>query len=300
MSAKASATLAAATTGILVGAAMVSTRAVSEEASPATLAFLRYSIGMGVLVAPVWLGTRPRFARRDAFAIGLLGIFQFAVLIVLLNHALAILPAATCALVFSTMPLFTMTLAVASRSEAFSLHKLLGLVIALAGVSVLLRVPPAHAGSVDIGALCALIGATLIGAVCSLLYRPLLRRYPALPTSALAMSAAVVFLVGLCWVTAQPLVPNLSMTQWGNVGFIGLSSGVGYFCWLWALSRLDASRVVAFQALGPVTAAVMEVVVTRQWPSSTLVAAVALVVSGLLVSQWRKPERKIARALADS
>ena len=72
MSARAAATLAAATTGILVGAAMVSTRAVSDEASPATLAFLRYFIGMGVLAVPVWLGTRPRFARRDAFAISLL------------------------------------------------------------------------------------------------------------------------------------------------------------------------------------------------------------------------------------
>ncbi|MCP3721188.1 DMT family transporter [Paraburkholderia sp. CNPSo 3281] len=300
MSAKASATLAAATTGILVGAAMVSTRAVSDEASPATLAFLRYFIGMGVLAAPVWLGARPRFAWRDAFAISLLGIFQFAVLIVLLNHALAILPAATCALVFSTMPLFTMTLAVASRSEAFSLHKLFGLLIALAGVAVLLRASFAHPGSVDMGALSALIGATLIGAVCSLLYRLLLKRYPALPTSALAMSAAVVFLVGLCWITARPLMPTLSMTQWENVGFIGLSSGVGYFCWLWALTRLDASRVVAFQALGPVTAAVVEVVVTRQWPTSTLVIAVALVVSGLLVSQWRKPEREIEHSVADA
>jgi drug/metabolite transporter (DMT)-like permease len=81
------------------------------------------------------------------------------------------------------------------------------------------------------------------------------------------------------------------MTQWGNVGFIGLSSGVGYFCWLWALSRLDASRVVGFQALGPVTAAVIEVVVTRQWPSSALVVAVALVVSGLFVSQRCNPKR---------
>ncbi|WP_321921534.1 DMT family transporter [Paraburkholderia guartelaensis] len=292
MSARAAATLAAATTGILVGAAMVSTRAVSAEASPATLAFLRYFIGMGVLAAPVWLGTRPRFARRDAVAISLLGIFQFAVLIVLLNHALAILPAATCALVFSTMPLFTMTLAVASRSEAFSLPKLFGFLIALAGVAILLGVPSAHPGSRDTGALSALLSATLIGAVCSLLYRPLLKRYPALPTSALAMSAAVVFLVGLCWITAQPLVPTLSMTQWGNVGFIGLSSGVGYFCWLWALSRLDASRVVGFQALDPVTAAVIEVAVTRQWPSSTLVIAVALVVSGLFVSQRRKPKRR--------
>lgn len=46
------ATLAAATSGALVGAVMVSTRAVAGELSPATLAFLRYLIGIAVLVGP--------------------------------------------------------------------------------------------------------------------------------------------------------------------------------------------------------------------------------------------------------
>lgn len=286
-----SAIVAAALTGVLVGAAMVSTRAVSADASPATLAFLRYLIGLCVLIGPAWLGTRVRFAWKDAAVLAGLGVFQFAVLIVLLNHALGVLPAATCALVFSTMPLFTMLLAVLSGQEAFSLPKLAGLACAVSGVAVLLHgtQPGSIGGANHIGAMAALIGATVIGAVCSLLYRPLLQRYPALPTSVLAMCAAVVFLLALCAVTGQPLWPSLSLTQWGHVGFIGLSSGVGYFCWLWALTRLEASRVVGFQALGPVTAAVLELLVGRQWPSWSLLISMALVVSGLLMTQRGRP-----------
>ncbi len=158
-----------------------------------------------------------------------------------------------------------------SGQEAFSLPKLTGLVCAVSGVAVLLHGGALGGtggvgGGTHLGAMAALIGATVIGAVSSLAGSALAQRYPALPTSVLAMCAAVVSLLALCATTGQPLWPSLSLTQWGHVAFIGLSSGVGYFCWLWALTRLEASRVVGFQALGPVTAAVLELLVGRQWP----------------------------------
>ena len=229
MNARALAILAAAATGILVGAAMVSTRTVSTATSPVTLAFLRYLIGVAMLGIPVLLAHRTRFAWRDAIAVAGLGILQFAVLIVLLNIALGSLSAATCALIFSTMPLLTLCLSVGLGRERFSLARLAGLLLAVAGVAVLLRATLQQETTAidDWTALAALIGATLIGAVCSMLYRPYVQRYAALPTSALAMLAAVVFLLGLCLATGQPLAPALTPLQWANVAFIGLASGVG-------------------------------------------------------------------------
>lgn len=282
------ATLAAAMTGILVGAAMVSTREVSTDVSPATLAFLRYLIGISVLMAPACMLKQPRFAPRDTGAIAILGIFQFAVLIILLNYALANLPATTCALVFSTMPLFTMCLAIVLRREAYSPMKLAGIALAIAGVAYLLSEPAARVAAVSqapsLPGYAALIGATLTGAATSIMYGPYLRRYPSLPTCVRAMGAAVLFLVGFCWVTAQPLLPSLTLAQWANVGFIGLSSGAGYFCWLWALAKMEASRVVAFQALGPVTAAIIESILAQRLPSVALVASLAMVAAGLLLA----------------
>ena len=60
MSEQSRATLAAATTGILVGAAMVSTRAVADAVSPQTLAFLRYLVGVAFLALPALALARPR------------------------------------------------------------------------------------------------------------------------------------------------------------------------------------------------------------------------------------------------
>ncbi|QEI09454.1 EamA family transporter [Pigmentiphaga aceris] len=272
---------------------MVSTRSLTSAAPPVTIAFLRYLIGVVMLGLPVLLAHRIRFAGKDAAAIAALGVLQFAVLIVLLNIALGSLSAATCALIFSTMPLVTLCLAVGLRQERFSMARLAGVSLAVAGVAVLLQATLKQdgSGSSDMTAMAALIGATLIGAICSMLYRPYVQRYAALPVSALAMLAAVLFLACLCVATGQPLAPSLNAVQWGHIGFIGLASGVGYFCWLWALSQLDASRVVAFQALGPITAAAIELLLTRAMPSWTQWLSMILVIAGLRLASVTRAKR---------
>lgn len=129
---------AAATVGMLVGATMVSTKVVSSAVSPATLAFLRYLIGAAFLLLPIGAATRTRFTIKDAAAIAVLGIFQFAVLVLLLNYALLTVSATLCALVFSTMPLVTMCLAVVTGKEAYRSRGMVGVCTAVAGVAYLL------------------------------------------------------------------------------------------------------------------------------------------------------------------
>ncbi len=273
---------AAAVTGMLVGAAMVSTRTVSADTTPETLAFLRYAIGLALLVPPALRGGSARISAKDLLAMGGLGILQFAVLMLLMNYALARLPAASCALVFSTLPLVTMCLALATGRERFSASRLCGAGVAVIGIVVLLAPSSAAGqGAFDVRAWAALLGATFIGAACSLLYRPYLARYPALSVSAFAMFVSVVFLAAICLASGAPLAPRLSAAQWANVVFIGLSSGLGYFCLLWALGRLEASRVMAFQALAPITAVVIELLGAAYPPTWRLTGAFVLVLSGV-------------------
>lgn len=268
---------------------MVSTKELSPRVSPPTLAFLRYLIGIAVLALPFAMAPATRFAARDAGVIALLGVFQFGLLMLLLNYALATLSASTCALVFSTMPLFTLCFGLVLRREDLRASKLLGIVIAVSGVAYLLSSTTSQAAAQHGGILgpLALLGATLTGALTSLLYAPYLRRYPALPTCVLAMAAAVFFLLATCVFSAQPLLPQLTVVEWGHALLIGLSSGFGFFCWLWALARLDASRVVAFQVLGPITAAIIELITAVRPPSSELLISLALVCGGLVISSSR-------------
>jgi len=87
------------------------------------------------------------------------------------------------------------------------------------------------------------------------LYRPYVRTYPALPVSALAMLASVGFLALLAGGEGFfASVPRFTPTGWLAVLFIGVSSGIGYYLWLWALGRVPATRVTVFLALSPITA----------------------------------------------
>src|SRR5262249_37721092 len=174
---------------------MVATRFVVDQTGPASLALLRYAIGVLVLLPAVLVATRPRFAARGLAPIAALGIVQFGVLIALLNYGLRSVPSARAALIFATLPLLTMLLAAALGHERLSLATTAAVLLTLAGVAMALGEKalwrsdssPRWLGEA------AVFGATLSGAACSVLW-PYVRRYPTIPVSAFAMLASVGFL----------------------------------------------------------------------------------------------------------
>src|SRR5439155_24714898 len=185
------AVLAAAITGIQVGAAITATRYVAADISPASLAFLRYAIGVACLVPAVALARRVRFARADIVPIAALGIGQFGVLIALLNYGLKTVPAARGALIFASFPLLTLLFAALFGHERITFRKLTGIFATLFGVFLalsdkVLNSASVHGWSALTGEL-AILASAATGAICSVLYRPYLARYPTLPVSAFAM-----------------------------------------------------------------------------------------------------------------
>ena len=279
---------AAAATGILVGAATVATRSVVDQSGPASLALLRYAVGFLCMLPPTLLAGRPPFKRRDLLPIGRLGIAQFGILIVLLNVALRFIPSARAALIFATTPLLTIVLAAAVGLERPGLALTTGVLLTVLGVGLALGeklLQGDHGPEAWLGEL-AVLGSALIAAVCSLLYRPYLQKYPALPVGAFAMLASVAFLAPLA--AAEGLFgapPGFSAAGWLAVLFIGLSSGVGYFLWLWALNQTSPTRVTVFLALGPVTAAGLGALLLGEAISPLFVVGLACLALGLWLAQ---------------
>jgi drug/metabolite transporter (DMT)-like permease len=291
---------AAAAVGVQVGATIVATRAVVGEVGPATLAALRYAIGLLTLLPFVWRARRdertPRIAPRELPRIVLLGIGQFGLLIALLNIGLRSVPAAKGALLFASFPLLTLIVATMLGHERLGWRQSLGVALTLAAVALALgpdawRAHDSLAASVA-GSLVdelAILASALCGAVCSVLYRPVLRRHAALPVGAIAMAAAVVVLA-LCapFEDAATRLPQVSARGWAAIAFIGISSGIGYFLWLWALRHAAASRVTLFLSLSPLAAMLLGVLLLGEPLQATLVAALGLVAAGLWVAQDRR------------
>jgi drug/metabolite transporter (DMT)-like permease len=281
---------AAAATGILVGAAIVATRFVIDQTSPASLALLRYLVGVCCLLPAVLLSGRVRFDRRDLVPIGLLGITQFGILIGLLNYGLQFVPAAHAALIFATMPLLTTILATAFGHERFTAAKTLGVLLSILGVGLVLGEKAMHRGGAAsewIGEL-AVFAAAASGAICTVLYQPYLRKYPTLAVSAFAMLASVGFLALLAAGEGFfSRLPRFTTDGWIAVGFIGVSSSIGYYLWLWALNHTTPTRVTVFLSLGPVTAAVLGVALLGERLSAMSLAALGCVALGVWLAHWQ-------------
>jgi drug/metabolite transporter (DMT)-like permease len=270
---------------------MVATRFVVHDIGPASLAFLRYAIAVLCLVPPVLMSARVRFAARDLLVVMVLGIVQFGVLIALLNLGLQFISSTRAALLFSTFPLMTMILAASLGREPLTRTKAAGVVLTIIGVGVALgeRLMMQNSTGEWLGALLVL-AAALCGALCSVLYRPYLARYPTLPVGAWAMLASVLFLGAPAG--AEGLftdVPRLDAEGWIAVLFIGLSSGIGYVLWLWALKHASPTKVTVFLSLSPITAALLGIWIFREPFTPGVLLGLVGVVAGLWLATRTPP-----------
>lgn len=274
--------LAAAATGFQVGAAIVATRFVIDQTGPASLALLRYIVGFCCLLPPALLAGGFRFERRDMLPIAALGITQFGMVVALLNYALQFIPSGRAALIFASFPLLTMLIAAALGRERLSWTKSMGVALTFAGVAFALGERAVVTGAIGWSGEAAAFGSALSGAVCSVLYRPYVRKYEAVPVAAFAMLASVAFLAVLAagegFFAALPVLTGVG---WAAVLFIGVSSGIGYFLWLWALGHATPTRVTVFLSLSPVTAATLGAVLLGEPISTTTLAGIACVTAGL-------------------
>lgn len=252
---------------------------------PLTLALLRYAIGFLCLLpfalralqaAPV----RP--PARDLVAMAALGTGQFAILIALLNWGLRTVPAAQSALIFSLFPLLTLLLGALLGREQLTAPLVLGVLLSIAGVALSLLPKLQSAATGHWWGELAVLASAGVGALCSVLYRPYLLRYPTVPVSAFAMLASVLFLaviaLGEDWPRA---IGTLRPAAWAVVAFIGLSSGIGYFWWLYALKHESPTRVTVFLALNPVTAALLSWPLLGEALPPQLLAGLVLIAGGL-------------------
>lgn len=288
---------AAAITGVQVGAAIVATRFVVDQTGPAALGMLRYSIGFFCLLPVILMMPRVRFERADMAPIALLGIVQFGVLIGLLNFGLQYIPAGRAALLFASFPFLTLLFGAALGREALTPMKVTAVLLTMLGVAVALGATALRHGSGPdewIGAL-AVLASAASGALCSVLYRPYLQKYPALPISALAMLASVFFLgflaLGEGFFNA---VPAITAGGWLAIVFIGVSSGAGYFLWLWALARTTPTRVTVFLALSPLTAALLGAWLLGEPLTPGLLTGLACVAGGLwLLHRQSEPAARL-------
>lgn len=285
--------IVAALIAMQVGATIVATRLIVGEAGPISLALIRYVVGTLCLLIPVLLTARVRVAPRDRIAIGVLGTIQFGATVALINLSLAYIPAARTALIFATAPFLTLVLAAFVQHERLTASKAIGVIVTILGVALALGekalAGDSHGVDAWIGEAAALLSA-MCNAACSVFFSKLVRRYPTLPVATLAMAGAVLVLALPAVAEGVYVIPfRLTSIGWLVIFFVGVSSGVFYYLWVWCLSKTTATRVAVFLALSPITAAILGWLFLGEPITPGLAAGLIAVAAGLWLANRPTP-----------
>lgn len=248
---------------IVWGASFIATKVALQDISPIAVVWLRFS--MGVLILGIAVSMRRQFSlpgRGEWAYFSLLGFLGITFHQWLQSNGLQTSEAGTTAWIVSTTPVFMALLGWTVLKEALSWIKTSGILLAFAGV--LLVVSKGDLTSISVGKFGApgdflILISSVNWAVFSVLSRRGLKSYPAGLMMFYVMSLGWVFTSILFFAqTGLSEISNLTTNGWLGIIFLGLfCSGLAYIAWYDALQALPSAQTGAFLYIEPLVAVVV-------------------------------------------
>lgn len=243
---------------------------------PVLLATLRFIIASIIFTPIIFIESRrgANLNAGDLKELALLGFLSISVYFWLqytgVKHAGA---GVSALLVVGLIPILTGFASTIVLGERLTAHKALGTALGLLGVA-LVALPGLLLGEIDwlfyLGIVCLLLNG-VCWATYSTLSRRLMKRLerPAMVTSYVTVLGTVA-LLPMSVASDWALVRSLGPLQWISVLYLAIvCSGLGYFLWNFALSRLEAVKAAVWLYLEPVAAFIGEMAIFGAMPSST-------------------------------
>ncbi len=249
---------------IVWGGTFIATKLALQEASPSTLVFLRF--GMGVLILGATVALRRQFAlpaRAEWGYFALVGVIGVTFHQWLQATGLQTAAATTTAWIVATIPVFTALLGWLFLKERLTFLRVFG--IGLAGLGVLLIVSKGNLSALAAGKFGTpgdflILISAVNWAVFSILSRRGLEQHPAARMMFYVMLFGWLF-AGLWLFGFGPglgEVAHFTRNGWGNVLVLGIfGSGLAYIAWYDALKAIPASQLGAFIYVEPLVTMVL-------------------------------------------
>jgi len=273
---------------VVWGATFIATKIALQEASPATIVWIRFAIGVVILGAAVLL--RREFAlpgRSDLAYLALLGFIGVTFHQWLQSTGLQTAQATTTAWIVASTPVFIAILGRLVLHERFGWLRIAGILIAALGVlAVVSKGDPAALLSGregTVGDLLIFISA-INWAVYTVLSRRELGRHPA------ARMMFYVMLFGWLFTTLWTfgLGPGLSETAalsgraWAAILMLGIfGSGLAYIAYYDSLQALPASQLGAFLNIEPLVTTLLAAAMIQEPITAVTLAGGGLILLGV-------------------
>lgn len=279
----------------LGGMTVALTRLIIHQSEPLSLVFLRYGVGMLVLMGVMLASTRlPRIPARDLLVLAVLGVVMFSGFPYLMARALEDTTSGRAALIFSMLPLTTMVLGALFRVERLTVMKSLAIGVAIAGTMVALG-----EGVGDVAPQ-ALVGDVLMfgGVVCASSYNVLskgyLIRHGVLPVLVYTMLVGILVLFALALQFERPLSGSLDFdaTGWFVMFLLAVPGGaVMMFSWSRALQLISPTQTAITIGFNPLTAILLGAWLLDEPITLRILGGFVLIVAAVVLANYQ-PGRK--------
>jgi drug/metabolite transporter (DMT)-like permease len=270
-----------------------------EVLPPAELVLARF-LPVAILVIAWMLSSRRRLAETaDALrsaplriiAMGMSGVAGYNFFLFFAQTEIKPAPAA---LLTTLSPLFTLILAIAFLHERVPLKRIIGIIVAFAGLFVVVRWGRVGLGQVT-GVPNAELRYTLIAAAAPLCWsfytilgKDLVRTRSAAVVTGLPILVGTIPLLPLATPAFFGRLAAMDLSHWAALLYLSLMSTiVGFFIWNYALRRLPATSVAAFIYLNPPFAALFGWMLFGEEVTRWFLAGSAVVLLGLWMAQNR-------------
>ncbi len=280
------------TTIFLWGSAFVAIRMATVHYSPGGLALLRIFIGAVVLlpVTARYLFMKVDFRWMDIPRIIILATIGLSLYHFFLNYGERSVSAGVASFIIGQTPIISAILALFFFKERVPFWGCVGLVISIAGVSII-----ALSGSAEVAFTIGLL-AVLGSAVCSSIYnvaiRPLLLRYHPMALSTYLMWAGTLWLLQytpdlMRDLHTAPLKDTLAVI------YLGLfPTAVAYLTWNYALTRLPTFRVTCWMFMLPLVSCLLAWLVLGEIPGVLTFLGGVIAMGGAILVTLSKHKAK--------
>ena len=243
----------------------------------------RYVLGAVLLGAVIHIRRISSIPRQRIIQLLLIGGVGQALITYLSLHALEYIPVGPLAFLFYTYPAWVALLAAVRRTEKLTPVRVLALMLALTGVTIMIGAPTEKLN--PIGVALALASALLYS-----VYLPALARVqeniPALLSSFLLIVGAAISFVIAAVFASELFVPR-GTAVWSNIFMLSLvSTVIAFSSLIRGLSVLGPVRTAIIATVEPFFTAILgAVVLANQFGVATLIGGI-LIAAAVLVIEW--------------
>jgi drug/metabolite transporter (DMT)-like permease len=285
---------------ILGGTTVALTRLIIHQTDPLSLSFTRYGMGAIALLVFLYPTLKQKvFSRQDAIGMAALGIVMFSGFPYFMALGLEFTTAAHGGLIFSTMPLMTLIIAVAVGVERLTGIKLAAVALGIVGIVIALGeqlgaiAPNALQG--DIYFLIGVMGTSMFN-VFSKRYIAL---YGSLPVLTYTMAVGSLFMFVLALFLEQPFSGSLNfdVKSWAIVVWLGVP-GAALMVYLWcrALAVITPTQVSITIGLNTLTAMLGGVWLMDETLSPRIWIGFAMILGAIALVSLHRPKIAVAQA----